>query len=320
MTPRVSVIIPFKRAGAYLDECLEHLERQTFRDFDIYLVSDEPLTRAGSNLHVIASGPVLPNRKRQHAAEATDAEILAFIDDDAYPEPEWLANAVRHFTDANVVAAGGPAVTPPGDSPRQRASGAIFSSAIVTAGTRHRYVCEPLQDVDALPSCNLLIRREAFLRDAEASVRYWPGEDIMMCMFAARDGARIIYDPEILVYHHRRSVFSAHLRQVWAYGRFRGFYLRRLSASAADGVYAVPAAFVLAHGALFLGLARSRVRLPAFFAIGAYATIVAATALREARTARANPWIVAIGIYLTHVIYGLGTIVGWLRYERARSD
>ena len=51
-------------------------------------------------------------------------------------------------------------------------------------------------------------------------MRYWPGEDILMCMFAARDGARIVYDPAILVYHHRRSAFAAHLRQVWAYGGF----------------------------------------------------------------------------------------------------
>ena len=228
VTPRVSVIIPFKQAGAYLDECLAHLERQTYRDFDVYLVPDEPFARAGPE-HIIASGPVLPNRKRQLAAEASTAEIVAFIDDDAYAAPDWLASAVRHFDDPNVVASGGPAVTPPDDAPRQRASGAVFAAAIVTATTRHRYVAEAQRDVDALASCNLLVRRDAFLRDAEASVRYWPGEDILLCMFAARDGARIVYDPAALVFHHLRTVFSAHLLQVWSYGRFRGYILRRLT-------------------------------------------------------------------------------------------
>jgi glycosyltransferase involved in cell wall biosynthesis len=299
-----------------LRECLAHLEHQTYRDFDIYLVPDEALNSEGSRVHVIPSGPVLPNRKRQIAAEATSADILAFIDDDAYPDPDWLTNAVRHFDDANVVVAGGPAVTPPDDSPRQRASGAIFSSAIVTATTRHRYVAEAQHDVDGLASCNLLVRRDAFLRDAEASVRYWPGEDILLCMFAARDGARIVYDPTALVYHHRRTVFAAHLRQVWSYGRFRGFFLRRLSTSWRDGVYAIPAAFVLAHGVLIAATVRPRLRAPVVLVAASYIGLVAWSARREARAAEANPWIVAAGIYLTHLTYGSGTITGWLRGER----
>jgi GT2 family glycosyltransferase len=318
--PSISVIVPFVKAGSYLTECLAYLERQTYRDFDIYLVPDEALTLMGPRVHIVPSGAVLPNRKRQVAAEATSAEILAFIDDDAYPDPEWLANAVRHFDDPNVVVAGGPAVTPPGDSPEQRASGAIFASSLVTATTRHRYVAEPQRDVDGLPSCNLLVRRDAFLRDADASVRYWPGEDILLCMFAARDGARIVYDPTALVYHHRRPVFGGHVRQVWSYGRFRGFFLRRLSSARNDAVYAVPAAFVLAHVGLAAALAKPRLRVPAVLAATAYAAFVAHSALREARTERVNPWLVAAGIYATHLTYGTGTIVGWLRGDHSRSE
>jgi glycosyltransferase involved in cell wall biosynthesis len=317
-TPRVSVVIPFRGRRAFLDECLAHLERQTFRDFDIYLVPDEPLNLAGPRLRVIVSGAVLPNRKRQIAAEASTSEILAFIDDDAYPDPDWLTNAVRHFADPDVVGAGGPAVTATDNTPLQRASGAIFSSALVTATTRHRYVAEVQRDVGALASCNLLVRRTAFLRDAEASVRYWPGEDILLCMFAARDGARIVYDPTALVYHHRRAVFAGHLRQVWAYGRFRGFFLRRLSTSRSDATYAVPAAFVLGHGLLLAALAQPRWRFAAGFVVGVYAALVAWEAVRAARAERADPWLVAAGIYLTHLTYGAGTIVGWLRGSARR--
>jgi GT2 family glycosyltransferase len=309
--PAVSVVIPLRASGPYLRECLAQLARQTYRDFDIYVIPDEPLTLDNPRVHVIPSGHVLPNRKRQIAAEATSAAILAFIDDDAYPDKDWLTNAMRHFADANVVAAGGPAVTPPGDSPRQRASGAIFSAEIVTATTRHRYVPEPQRDVDGLASCNLLVRREAFLRDAEGSVRYWPGEDILLCMFATRDGAHIVYDPTALVYHHRRAVFGPHLRQVWNYGHFRGHFLHCLSTSRSDAVYAVPAAFVLAHAGLLAALTQPRLRAPALLAAAGYAALVGRSAVRAAREERANPWLVAAGIYLTHLTYGAGTIAGW---------
>ena len=310
MSTRVSVIIPFRTRTPRLDECLAHLERQTFRDFDIYLVPDEPLRIEVSCAHVIPSGPALPNRKRQIAAQAASAAIVAFIDDDAYPDADWLANAVPHFAAADVVAAGGPAITPADDSPRRRASGAIFAAPIVSSATRLRYVPEARRDIDILPSCNLLIRRDAFLRDVDASVAYWPGEDTLVCLFATRDGRRIVYDPAVLVYHHRRA-FAAHLRQVWSYGRFRGFFLRRFG-SPRSAAYLAPAAFVLAHAGLLAAIRRPRLRGPALAAAGAYAALVAWSVIREGRAAPANPWLVGAGIYLSHLVYGWASIVGWL--------
>lgn len=317
--PSVTVIVPFRSDSPHLRECLAHLERQTYRAFDVILVPDETSACGGTGVRVLPSGRVLPNRKRQLAAETTAAPIVAFIDDDAYPAPEWLASAMRHFDDPHVVACGGPGVTPAADSERQRAGGAVFAAALVTAGTRHRYVAESQRDVDALPACNLLIRRETFLRDADASSRFWPGEDILACVFATRNGDRIVYDPEALVYHHRRDLFAPHMKQVWNYGRFRGDFLRRFDRTWRDAPYFVPAAFVAAHAVLLPLAMRKRSRGPALAAIGTYAVLVALSAVREAGVARADPLLVAAGIYVTHMTYGTGTISGWLR-GRARDD
>lgn len=312
MTPAVSVIIPFRRGGPQLDECLAHLEFQTFAEFEVILVPDDPAAFAGARVHVMPSGPALPNRKRQIGSAAGSAPIVAFIDDDAYPDPGWLAAALPHFADPNVVAVGGPAVTPPDDPPRARASGAIYAARIVTATTRRRYVPETACDVDALPSCNLLIRRDAFLRDVEASAGYWPGEDILVCLLATQHGERIVYDPAVLVYHHRRNVFAAHLRQVWNYGRFRGFFIRRYARTQRNLAYAAPAVFALAHAALPAALSRPRLRAPVLVLAGAYAALAGWSAWHEARNARANPWLVAAGIYLTHLTYGCASVAGWL--------
>ena len=313
----VSVVIPFKADTPWLRECLAHLEAQTYRGFNVILVPDEATAYGGFGVHVIPSGPVLPNRKRQIAALATTASIVAFIDDDAYPAPEWLAKAMRHFEDPNVVASGGPAVTPDSDSHAQRASGAVFAAPIVTASTRFRYIPEAQRDVDALPSCNLFMRRDAFLRAAGDTVGYWPGEDILVCLAATQDGSRIVYDPEALVYHHRRKLFAPHLRQVWAYGYFRGHFLHHVDHSPHTAAYFAPTAFVLAHGLVLPLLARRRGRNAALLAIGAYAAAVTVSAVAESRAAKTNPLFVATGIYLTHLTYGAATITGWLRW-RAR--
>jgi GT2 family glycosyltransferase len=314
---KVAVVIACQGWSAWLDACLAALEVQTFREFETIVVSDEALVIERAGVRTLRAGRVLPNRKRAIGAAASGAGIVAFLDDDAYPDPGWLAAAVRHFEDAGVVAVGGPAVTPPDDGARERASGAVYASLLVTAGTRCRYVAETLRFVDALPSCNLLVRRDVFLRDAEATARYWPGEDILTCFFATRDGGRIVYDPAALVFHHRRALFAGHLRQVWVYGRFRGFFLRRFARSPRDAVYAVPSAFVLAHAMLPALLARPRERVWVARAFAFYAGLVAWSALREGRAARANPLLVALGIYLTHLTYGAGFIAGALREEIA---
>jgi GT2 family glycosyltransferase len=316
----VSIIIPVRRIGPLLEAALGHLAAQTFREFDVFVVPDDAATLGTDGVRIIASGPVLPNRKRHIAAAAGAAEIVAFIDDDAYPDPGWLAAALPHFDDPAVVAVGGPGVTPPSASPGQRASGAIFASRLVTAQTRERYVAGVRRNVDGLPSCNLLMRRDVFVRCAATSLDRWPGEDILTCLEATRGGGRIVYEPAALVYHHRRELFGPHLTQVWRYGLFRGAFTRRQPFAWTSAVYLVPAAFVIAHVPLAALVARRRTRRAALAAAAGYAALVAIDAVREGRAARANGWAVAAGIYLTHLAYGAGTIAGFVRSSvRARD-
>lgn len=44
--PRLSVIVPFQDVESYLDECLESIARQTFRDFEVVMVDDGSTDRS----------------------------------------------------------------------------------------------------------------------------------------------------------------------------------------------------------------------------------------------------------------------------------
>ena len=52
---------------------------------------------------------------------------MAFIDDDAYPDKNWLKNAVLHFKNDNITAVCGPGVTPDSDDVFQKAGGFVNS-------------------------------------------------------------------------------------------------------------------------------------------------------------------------------------------------
>jgi cellulose synthase/poly-beta-1,6-N-acetylglucosamine synthase-like glycosyltransferase len=317
--PKVSVLIPLKRLNDYVRECLAALKLQDYKNFDVYVVTDEPETMSGLDgieVHFLTSGPVPPNIKRMQAAQQSDAPIIALIDDDAYPVPGWLSAAVRHFAQTDVVGAGGPGVTPPHDDASQQVSGAVYASPLVSAGYTYRYLPAQARDVDDYPSCNLVLRRDLFLKHVPACLQYWPGEDTKLCMLLTKgEGMRIVYDPEVTVFHHRRRLFWGHFRQIWNYAVHRGFFAKIYPETSRRPAYFVPTAFVLANVAFALLLAWGPARVPLGILALVYAVPLAATAIASTRSHKANPVMVAVGIYMTHMAYGTGFLLGLLRPE-----
>lgn len=315
--PKIAVVVPLKALNAYVRECLDALRRQTYRNFEVFVITDDPevLEGAASNVRFLASGPTPPNIKRLQAAKESDADIIACIDDDAYPVPDWLAAAAAHFADPAVVAVGGPGVTPPHDSDEQQASGAVYASPLVSAGYVYRYLPRELQTVDDQPSCNLFVRREPFVTAVPECLRYWPGEDTKLCMLLTRDGSKIVYDPAVQVFHHRRKLFWGHFRQVWNYAVHRGFFAKRYPETSRRPQYFVPTAFVAGNLLALAALLIPRWRGPIAVLAAAYLVPVAAAALASRRDHRVNPLIVALGIYLTHLTYGVGFALGLSRGE-----
>ncbi len=100
MTPDVAVIIVNYNAGARLARCLACLEAQTFRSFETIVVDngskDDSLAAARASAlrpRIIEAGQNLGFAAANNlAARTTGAEWLAFLNPDAYAEPDWLEN------------------------------------------------------------------------------------------------------------------------------------------------------------------------------------------------------------------------------------
>jgi len=252
---------------------------------------------------------VSPADKRDVAAGHASGEILAFLDDDAYPRPDWLTNAVRYFEDDSVAAVGGPAVTPQHDSFLQKASGAVFASVLVSGSYVYRYLPRPGRDVEDFPSCNFLVRSQVMKDVGGFSTAFWPGEDTKFCHdIVTKTGKRIVYAPDVLVYHHRRTLFRAHLKQVANYALHRGYFVRKYPRTSFKPAYFAPSIFTVGvlGGALFI-LAFPQWGVLYAVIMGAYLACVALSALM-------NPLpmfgFVLVGIVLTHLSYGIFFLKG----------
>lgn len=307
---KVSIIVPCKEINSNVLECIHHCHLLDYPDYEILILPDHPSTPDPDGVRVAVTGEVGPSEKRDLGASMSKGDLLAFIDDDAYPSREWLKWAVQHFKDDEVAAVGGPGVTPPGDDPLQRASGLVYSSLLGGGAFTYRYTPKEGREVDDFPSCNFIVRRSVFQELGGFNTRYWPGEDTKLCLeITHRLGKRILYDPRVLIYHHRRRLFLPHMRQVWNYGLHRGHFAKRYPETSLRPAYLLPSLLFLAlpTGILLSFLDK---RVPPFF-IGGFSLYLLMVLLSSAnRREPALTPLIFLGTVLTHFTYGAGFIKG----------
>jgi O-antigen biosynthesis protein len=111
--PSCSVVIATRDRPALLTRCLDALERLTYPRFHVLVVDNAPATGETRDIalqrgvgYAVEPTPGL-SRARNLGAHLSDADIVAFLDDDSLPAPDWLSNLVREFDDPMVMAVAG---------------------------------------------------------------------------------------------------------------------------------------------------------------------------------------------------------------------
>lgn len=308
----VSILVPVKGCNKNLRECVEACLRLDYSDFEVMVLPDGMIDLPYSDrIRIIPTGPVGPAKKRDMAMDKAKGEILAFLDDDAFPRPDWLKNAVKNFSDEGIAAVGGPAVTPDNDTLRQKASGEVYASFLVSGPHNRRYIPKWRCEVDDYPSCNFLVRKDAFRKVGGFDTKFWPGEDTVFCLKITKElKKKIIYDPDVLVYHHRRPLFSRHLKQIKSYALHRGYFVKHFPATSLRISYFIPSIFVLGlvAGAIsaFLNPALGILYCEAVLI---YLSSVMVYSFKKKVSFELQQSVFA-GIILTHLTYGIYFIKG----------
>ncbi|MBM3283572.1 glycosyltransferase [Candidatus Gottesmanbacteria bacterium] len=310
MVPKFSIIIPFKEPSEYLYECLRYIGRQTYTNFEIILLPDEKEKYDFPKVKVIVTSKIGPAQKRDLGAKKARGEILAFIDDDAYPDRNWLRNALVQFERSNIAAVCGPGVTPLSDDIFQQAGGWVNSLWFGSGGAgTYRFIPQKKRFVDDYPSMNFLVKKKDFEQAGGFDTHFWPGEDTKLCFDLVYNlKKKIIYDPQVLVYHHRKPLFFPHLRQISRFAVHRGHFARILPRTSFRLGYLIPTLFLLF---LIVGLILSFISFPAkllyLVVLLFYVWLLILNIFYVISKTRniLIPILTGCGIVLTHVIYGL---------------
>jgi GT2 family glycosyltransferase len=297
--PIFSIIIPVRSDNDYLKETISEISKQTFKSFELLIIDDK------------ISGSVSPAIKRNIGAKKAKGEYLAFLDDDSYPDKNWLKNTFSIIEKNDYSAICGPCLTPKKDNSFQKASGLVWSSLLGSGGAGiYRNSIQKPRFVDDYPSVNLIVNKKDFDLIKGFDTHHWPGEDTILCLnLTNKLNKKIFYHPSIVVYHHRRSVIIHHLQQITRYALHRGLFSRIYPKTSFKIGYLIPSIFTL-YLVTLIFVKNIYYSIPVII----YLILLIITLIQFA--AKNNIFIsfmAAITIPITHIYYGILFIIGFFK-------
>lgn len=112
--PKVSIIISTFNRSANLRRALESLSYLRYRNFEVIVVNGPSTDDTASvvadferDILLLSTAETNLSLSRNIGAANSTGQFLAFMDDDAIPEPDWLDRLVGAFDDPNIAAVGG---------------------------------------------------------------------------------------------------------------------------------------------------------------------------------------------------------------------
>lgn len=324
-----SVIIPTRQINeGYIKETYQKLEELENQNFEVVVLPDEINNNQEEktlDAKIISTGKIGPAEKRDLAVRHAKGKFLAFIDDDAYPEKNWLNTAEKYLKDDTIAAIGGPQLTPENDSFWQKASGAMFLSPLSGAAIIRFWPSGKAKEIDDWPTVNFIIKKEDFEKIGGFDTKYWPGEDTKLCLDIIKKlNKKILYIPELKVYHHRRSGLLRHLKQIGGYGLHRGYFAKIFPETSMrfSSLYFMPSLFLLflifgAIGSFFSSLILNFFLwgLAVYFSAVLIATLIVWVRIKNILISLASiPYLI-----LFHLWYGIRFIQGAVFTKKLRS-
>jgi O-antigen biosynthesis protein len=223
--PRVSVIVCTHNGERTLGQCLERLEDLSYPDFESIVVDDgstdgsADIARAHGAKLVQTEHRGLSFARNAGVAQAT-GEVVAFLDDDAYPDPDWLhylAASLRANAHAGV---GGPNIPPDDDG--------LVADCVAAAPGGPIHVLISDREAEHVPGCNMAFRKSVLEEIGGFDERFTAaGDDVDVCWRLQESGRTLGFSAGAVVMHRRRDSVRRYLKQQYGYGKAEALLERK---------------------------------------------------------------------------------------------
>ena len=223
--PRISVVVCSYNGSRTIRECLEGLKRVEYPDFEVIVVDDGSSDGTGEiaseyDVRLIQTENRGLSSARNTGMKAATGEIIAYTDDDAIPDPEWLTYLAHAFQTSGHAAIGGPNIAP--------AHGGLVAECVARSPGNPMHVLLSDEVAEHIPGCNFAVRKSALEAidgfDAQFSIA---GDDVDACWRLQERGWTLGFAPGAMVWHRRRDSLKTYWKQQRNYGRAEAMLERK---------------------------------------------------------------------------------------------
>jgi GT2 family glycosyltransferase len=222
--PSVSVIVCTHNGARTLPECLEGVRGLTYPNFELIVVLDgstddsAEIARAhGANLVTIDHRGL--SAARNAGIAKARGEIVAFLDDDAYPDSDWLHYVAAALEGSGNAGIGGPNI-PPDDG--------LVAECVAAAPGGPIHVLISDREAEHVPGCNMAFRKSALDGIGGFDERFHAaGDDVDVCWRLQEAGWKLGFSAGAVVMHRRRDSVRRYLRQQYGYGKAEALLERK---------------------------------------------------------------------------------------------
>ncbi|HEY8783893.1 MAG TPA: glycosyltransferase [Mucilaginibacter sp.] len=215
--PFISVVVCSYNGSATIRDCLKGLQQLDYPAFEVIIVNDGSTDNLAE---IVKEYPVklitTVNRGLSSARNTglyqAKGEIVAYIDDDAYPDPHWLNYLSYAFLSTQYAGFGGPNIAPPEDG--------LIAKCVANAPGGPVHVLLTDEIAEHIPGCNMAFRKSVLIEVGGFDPTYrTAGDDVDICWRIQKAGYSIGFHPSAVVWHHRRNSIKAYWKQQKGYGK-----------------------------------------------------------------------------------------------------
>ena len=224
-SPRISVVICSYNGQRTIRDCLEGLRNVDYPNFEVIVVNDGSTDTTATIAHDYGFRVIsTENRGLSHARnvgmEAATGEIVAYIDDDARPDPHWLAYLAATFLSTEHAGVGGPNIAPPGDG--------LIAECVANAPGNPVHILLSDQEAEHIPGCNMAFRKTCLQAIGGFDPQFRiAGDDVDVCWRLQQCSWTLGFSPAAMVWHHRRNSVQAYWKQQKNYGKAEALLERK---------------------------------------------------------------------------------------------
>ena len=256
--PKISVVVCTFNGSRTIRECLEGIGKLRYPNYETIVVDDGSTDGAGDiaaeyDVRLVRTENQGLSAARNLGWQSATGEIVAYIDDDARPDPDWLIYLAAAFLKEDYAGVGGPNIPIPDDG----------DTANCVANSPGGPAQVLLSDCEAehIPGCNMAFRRSWL----EAINGFDPqfrqaGDDVDVCWRTRERGGKLGFSSAAMVWHHYRRTVRAYWKQQMGYGKAEAMLERKWPEKYNSGGYATWAGHIYVNG-IFQSLSLSRGRI-----------------------------------------------------------